>query len=74
MLVVIADVDGEAGHRQAARAQRQLQAAADHQVHGGAPVHRLVEELEHQALVHAGVLAPKVLAVAEQARCARPSR
>ena len=28
---------------------------------------RLVEQLEHQALVHAGVLLPEVLAVAEQA-------
>ena len=63
---MVADVDGEAGHGQPARPQRQLQAAADHQVHGGAPVDGLVEELEHQALVHAGVVAPEVLAVAEQ--------
>ena len=39
----------------------------DHQVHGGAPVQRLGEQLEHQALVHAGVLLPQILAVAEQA-------
>ena len=67
-VVVVADIEGEARHRQAVGPERELQAASDHQVHGGAPIHRLVEELEHEALVHADVLVPEVLAVAEQAR------
>ena len=66
-VLVVADVEGVARDRQAGRAERELQAAPDHQVHGGAPVDGLVEELEHEALVHAGVLAPEILAVAEQA-------
>jgi hypothetical protein len=67
-LLAAADVDGERRHRQSACAERQLQRAADHQVHGRMPVQPLAKQLEHEALVHAQVFSPEVLAIPEQAR------
>src|SRR5262249_40279226 len=66
-LLVIVGVEREYRHRQSARPDGLLQGAPEHQVHGGAPIEVLAEQLEHQALVEALFFVPQVLAIADEA-------
>jgi len=64
--VIIVGVDGIGRDGQPPRAHRQLQAAPDHQIHGGLPAHALREQLEDQAAVHTLVFFPRRLAVTHE--------
>ena len=67
-VTVVIGVDRVRHYRQAAGANGLLDRAAEHQIGGRLPAQVLGEQLEHEALVHAFGLFPKVLAIAEQPR------